>query len=103
MRTEQKRRHHTEVAASSPQRPEKIRILVHAGRNQAPIRQYDIGREQIVDRQPVLPRQVTDAAAFAIFDITRGAIQQRFRGWSQGSLEEDIGFVFELLWKGLAR
>lgn len=43
-----------------------------------------------------------DAAAFAVFDLTRGAIVQRLRGWSKATLEEDIDFTFRLIWKGIS-
>jgi hypothetical protein len=43
-----------------------------------------------------------DAAAFAVFDLTRAAIVQRLRGWSKATLEQDIDFTFRLIWKGLS-
>ncbi len=43
-----------------------------------------------------------DLAAFAVFDLTRGAIVQRLRGWSKATLEEDIDFTFRLIWKGIS-
>ena len=43
-----------------------------------------------------------DAAAFAISDLTRGMIIQRLLGWSQAGVEEDIEFIFNLVWKGIA-
>lgn len=43
-----------------------------------------------------------DAAAFAVFDLTRGLITQRLRGWSKGTLDQDVALVFDLWWKGIA-
>jgi AcrR family transcriptional regulator len=43
-----------------------------------------------------------DAAAFAVFDLTRAAIVQRLRGWSRATLEDDIDFTFRLIWKGIS-
>jgi AcrR family transcriptional regulator len=43
-----------------------------------------------------------DAAAFAVFDLTRAAIVQRLRGWSRATLEQDIDFTFRLIWKGIS-
>jgi AcrR family transcriptional regulator len=43
----------------------------------------------------------TDAAAAAIFDITRGLALQRARGAARGPIEDDIAFAFDLTWKGI--
>jgi AcrR family transcriptional regulator len=40
--------------------------------------------------------------AFAVFDITRGLITQRRRGWSATSIDEDVSFAVDLLWKGMS-
>ena len=41
--------------------------------------------------------------AFAIADITRGIATQRLLGTSKTGLDEDVDFVVDLLWKGIAR
>ena len=43
-----------------------------------------------------------DAAAFAVFEMTRGVIIQRLLGWSRTTTEEDIAFLFDLVWSGLS-
>jgi AcrR family transcriptional regulator len=43
-----------------------------------------------------------DAAAFAIYETTRGLITQRLLGWSKASAEEDIDFLFNFIWSGMA-
>jgi AcrR family transcriptional regulator len=43
----------------------------------------------------------TEAAAFAVLDLTRSVIAQRLRGWSRAPLDEDIAFTFDLVWKGI--
>ena len=43
-----------------------------------------------------------DAAAFAIFDLTRGLLRQRTLGWSSAGLEADVAFAFDFIWKGIA-
>jgi AcrR family transcriptional regulator len=43
-----------------------------------------------------------NAAAFAISDLTRGMITQRLLGWSKAAVDDDIAFVFQLVWKGIA-
>jgi AcrR family transcriptional regulator len=45
----------------------------------------------------------TAAAAFAIFELTRGVVTQRLRGWSRATLDEDIAFAFDLAWKGIGK
>ena len=63
MRLEQKRRHHAEVSAAAANGPEQIAILVGAGHDKGSVGQDDVGRQQIIDGQAVLPRQVSHAAA----------------------------------------
>ncbi len=43
-----------------------------------------------------------DDTAFAILHLTRGVITQRLLGWTKTRLEDDINFMFDLTWKGLA-
>jgi AcrR family transcriptional regulator len=42
------------------------------------------------------------AVAFAVFDLTWGLITQRLRGWSDTSIDEDVSFAVDLLWKGMS-
>ena len=48
--------------------------------------------------RPVNARKV----AFAVFDVTRGLVARRTRGWSSATLDEDVETAFDLVWKGLA-
>ena len=57
---------------------------------------------QAIKKHAIRPVRA-EATAFAIFDVTRGVIHQRFRGWSGASIEDDIAFICDLVWKGLAR
>jgi AcrR family transcriptional regulator len=41
--------------------------------------------------------------AFAIADVTRGIATQRLLGTSKTKLEDDVNFVVNLIWKGIAR
>ncbi len=43
-----------------------------------------------------------EAAARAIFDLTRAVIRRRLRGDAADSAEQDAALVTDLLWKGLA-
>jgi AcrR family transcriptional regulator len=46
-------------------------------------------------------RVSADTAAFAILDMTRGAILHRLLGWSKTSTQENVASLFDLIWKGL--
>jgi AcrR family transcriptional regulator len=41
-------------------------------------------------------------AAFLACELTRVLVSRRLRGWSWRSVEEEIEFLFDLIWKGLA-
>jgi len=43
----------------------------------------------------------TQSTAFTIYDMTRGLITQRLLGWSQAGVQEDIDFLFDLVWRGI--
>lgn len=43
----------------------------------------------------------TAASARIVSDMTRGLIAQRLLGWSEATVEEDAGFLFDLIWKGV--
>ena len=42
------------------------------------------------------------AAAFTISEMTRGLILQRLFGWSRESVANDVEFLLEMIWRGLA-
>jgi AcrR family transcriptional regulator len=63
-------------------------------------RSLEVVLKEAVRRKAIRPVRA-DAAAFAIFDIARGVITQRMRGWSHATLDEDIAFAFDLAWKGI--
>ena len=63
MQLEEEGGHHAEVAAAAAQRPEEIGVFRLAGRDEAAVGQHDVGLEQIVDGQPELAGEMTDAAA----------------------------------------
>ena len=56
--------------------------------------------QQAVRRKAIRPIR-TEAAASAIFDLTRSIVTERLRGASRATLDEDIGFAFDLTWKGI--
>ncbi len=44
-----------------------------------------------------------EKTAYAIADVTRGVATQRLLGTSKTTLEDDVDFVVNLIWKGIAR
>ena len=54
--------HHSKIAATAPERPEEVRVLVGARRQQPAVRDYDFGRDEVVDAEPVAAPQPADAA-----------------------------------------
>jgi AcrR family transcriptional regulator len=57
---------------------------------------------EAAERQEIRPIR-TAAAAFGIADLTRGTITQRLLGWSTAPVEDDIEFVFDLVWRGIKK
>src|SRR5262249_28161798 len=50
------------VAAATTDRPEQVRVRVVVDEEHVTIRGHDLGREQVVDREAVLPDEIPDAA-----------------------------------------
>jgi AcrR family transcriptional regulator len=44
----------------------------------------------------------TNAAAFTLCDMVQGMVMQRVFGWTKESAADDVEFLFEMIWKGLA-
>jgi AcrR family transcriptional regulator len=44
----------------------------------------------------------SEQAAFAISDIIRGVVTHRLLGWSKSKTSQDVDFIFDLIWKGIA-
>ncbi len=53
-------------------------------------------------REGTVQKLNTKKTAFAITDLTRGIVIQRTLGWSRTRLKDEIEFIFNLLWKGIA-
>jgi AcrR family transcriptional regulator len=53
-------------------------------------------------RKKVFRSVRAEQAAFAISDIVRGVITQRLLGWSKSKNSQDVDFIFDLIWKGIA-
>ena len=54
-------------------------------------------------REGSLQKLNTKKTAFAVTDLTRGIAIQRLLGWSTTRLNDEIEFIFSLLWKGIAK
>ncbi len=52
-------------------------------------------------RQKVLRTINTEMISFAIADLVRGVVTQRILGWTSHPLQDDVRFVFDLIWKGI--
>jgi AcrR family transcriptional regulator len=53
-------------------------------------------------RKKVIRSVRTEQAAFAIADVIRGVVTQRVLGWSKSKISQDVDFIFDLIWKGIA-
>ena len=53
-------------------------------------------------RKKVLRSVRAEQAGFAISDIIRGVVTQRVMGWSKAKISQDVDFIFDLIWKGIA-
>ena len=87
MGLEEERGDDAEVAAAAANRPEQIAILVGAGDDETSVGEHHIGRQQVVDGQAVLAREVAHAAAerqpadAGAADDAATAPPARTRGW----------------------
>lgn len=77
----------------------KARLEAHA-REQVAMLAGAVAAGQATGEARALP---ADAAARAIFDLTRSVIVQRLRGDSPRPVDEDVELVLDLVWKGIAR
>jgi AcrR family transcriptional regulator len=50
----------------------------------------------------VLRRMRPDMTALTIFEVTRSSVMHRTRGWSKASLQDDIEFTLNFIWRGLS-
>ncbi len=63
MQPEPEGRDDAEIAAAAADRPEQVRVLLRARMHDRAVGRHQLGREQVVDRQPVLARDPAEAAA----------------------------------------
>jgi len=53
-------------------------------------------------RKKVLRSVRPEQTAFAISDVIRGVVTHRVLGWSKTKINQDVDFIFDLIWKGIA-
>jgi len=53
-------------------------------------------------RKKVIRNLRTEQTAFAISDIIRGVVTHRILGWCRSKISQDVDFIFDLIWKGIA-
>jgi AcrR family transcriptional regulator len=53
-------------------------------------------------RKKALRNVRPEQTAFAISDVIRGVVTQRILGWSKSKISQDVDFIFDLIWKGIA-
>jgi AcrR family transcriptional regulator len=53
-------------------------------------------------RKKIIRNLRTEQTAFAISDIVRGVVTHRILGWSKSRISQDVDFIFDLIWKGIA-
>jgi AcrR family transcriptional regulator len=56
---------------------------------------------QLAVRRKAIRPVRTEAVAFAVLDITRGLVTQRLRSATKASIDDDVAFAFDLMWKGI--
>lgn len=56
------RRDHTEVAATTAQRPQQIGVALPVAGDEAAVGEHDVRRQQVVAAEPTAPRQVAEPA-----------------------------------------
>src|SRR5438094_2109474 len=53
-------------------------------------------------RKKVIRNLRIEQTAFAISDMIRGVVTHRILGWSKSKISQDVDFIFDLVWKGIA-
>lgn len=81
------------------------RVVAHPLYYEKDLRQLYLCQLRIlrsVLREIVEPETAVEVAAFAVYDLMRGAITRRLVGRSRQRTEADVAFLTELVWKGVS-
>jgi AcrR family transcriptional regulator len=57
---------------------------------------------EAASRRREIRKVPVETAAFVLADLTRGVITRRLMGWSETRVEDDVDFLVDFVWKGLA-
>src|SRR5262245_57440941 len=84
-------------------------ICIHPGTIDSELKALYLNQAKVVEtilkegtRKKSVRSVRTEQAAFAISDIIRGVVTQRVLGWSKSKISQDVDFIFDLIWKGIA-
>jgi len=84
-------------------------ICIHPGTIDSDLKALYLEQAKVVEsilkegaRKRVLRAVRTEQTAFAISDVIRGVVTQRVLGWSKSKISQDVEFIFDLIWKGIA-
>ena len=84
-------------------------ICIHPGTIDSEFKAMYLDQAKVVEsilkegiRKKVVRSVRTEQTAFAISDVIRGVVTQRVLGWSKSKISQDVEFIFELIWKGIA-
>jgi AcrR family transcriptional regulator len=84
-------------------------ICIHPGTIDSEFKALYLEQAKVVEsilkegaRKKVIRPVRAEQAAFAISDIIRGVVTQRVLGWSKLTISQDVDFIFDLIWKGIA-
>jgi AcrR family transcriptional regulator len=84
-------------------------ICLHPGAIDNEFKDLYLGQAKVVEsilkegaRKKVLRHVRAEQAAFAITDIIRGVVTQRVLGWTKSKVAQDVDFIFDSIWKGIA-
>src|SRR5215510_10841685 len=82
---------------------------IHPGAIDAEFKRLYLEQARLVEsilkegvRKKTLRNIRTEQAALAISDIIRGIVTHRVLGWSKSKINQDVDFIFDLIWKGIA-
>lgn len=85
------------------------KICIHPGAIDTEFKALYLEQARLVEsilkegaRKKVLRHVRAEQAAFAISDIIRGVVTHRVLGWSKSKISQDVDFIFDLVWKGIA-
>jgi AcrR family transcriptional regulator len=84
-------------------------ICIHPGTIDSEFKTLYLSQAKVVEsilkegaRKKVIRALRTEQTAFAISDVIRGVVTQRVLGWSKSKISQDVDFIFDLIWKGVA-